>query len=285
MPVERAASAPRAATLAALACALAWGPQTAAQEAEADSLAAAVAGEWRPAADTERDVWRHPAETLAFLGVDPSGSIAEIDPIGGYYARILIPWISAHGGQYTAVVGEVDEENPELRDQLDALAADAGGTLEVAWGELSAESEGIAPPGSLDAVVTFRNVHNWAFEGFAEKAFTDFYAALKPGGTLGVVEHRLPEDSPIENPGNNGYMRQSYVISLAEAAGFELEATSEVNANPADTADHPVGVWTLAPTRASPRPGGPEAEGFDRAAYDAIGESDRMTLRFRKPAE
>jgi predicted methyltransferase len=267
----------------AAAAALAASAGAGAQDLEA-SLAAAIAGEQRPAADAERDVWRHPAETLAFFGVDPSGAIAEIDPIGGYYARILIPWISAHGGAYTAVVGEVDEENPELRSQLDALAADAGGTLEVAWGELSAESEAIAPAASLDAVVTFRNVHNWMGDGFAEKAFADFYAALKPGGVLGVVEHRLPESSPIPNDGRTrGYMRQSYVIELAEAAGFVLEATSEINANPADDADHPMGVWTLRPTRATPRPGTPEAEGFDRAAYDAIGESDRMTLRFRKP--
>jgi predicted methyltransferase len=246
------------------------------------ALAAAVAGDWRPASDTERDVWRHPAETLTFFGVDPSGAIAEIDPLGGYYARILIPWIAGSGGAYTAVVGDVDGENPELQAQLDELAANAGGTIEVGWGELSAAAAAIAPAGSLDAVVTFRNVHNWMGGDFGEKAFADFYAALKPGGILGLVEHRLPED--VAEPMRRGYVRQSHVIAMAEAAGFVFEESSELNANPADDADHPVGVWTLRPTRANPREGTPEAEGFDRAAHDAIGESDRMTLRFRKPA-
>jgi predicted methyltransferase len=248
------------------------------------SLTTAVAGDWRPDADTERDVWRHPAETLAFFGVDPSGAIAEIDPIGGYYARILVPWISANGGSYRAVVGELDDENPELKAQLAELAENAGGRLEIAYGELSATSDGIAPPSSLDAVLTFRNVHNWMMGDFADKAFADFYAALKPGGLLGVVEHRLPEDSAQPATGRTGYVRPSTAIALAEAAGFVLEAESEINANPADDADHAVGVWTLNPTRASPRPGTPQAEGFDRAAEDAVGESDRMTLRFRKPA-
>jgi predicted methyltransferase len=247
-----------------------------------ESLVAAVAGDWRPAADTERDVWRHPAETLGFFGIDPSGAIAEIDPIGGYYSRILVPWISGADGSYLAVVGGVDEENPELEAQLSELAEMAGGTLEVSYASLNAESGPIAPAGALDAVVTFRNVHNWMGDDFGEKAFADFYAALKPGGVLGLVEHRLPED--VEAPMRRGYVRQSHVIALAEAAGFVLEDTSEVNANPADDADHPVGVWTLKPTRANPREGTPEAEGFDRVAYDAIGESDRMTLRFRKPA-
>jgi predicted methyltransferase len=253
-------------------------------QAEPDpALVAAVAGDWRPETDTARDEWRHPVETLTFFGVDPSGAIAEVDPIGGFYARILIPWISGAGGSYMAVVGDVDDENPELRAQLETLAADAGGGVTVAYGELGAESAGVAPPGSLDAVLTFRNVHNWMGAGFGEKAFQDFYAALKPGGVLGLVEHRLPEDATAE-PMRRGYVKQSHVIALAEAAGFVFEESSEINANPADDTDHPVGVWTLRPTRAEPRPGTPEAEGFDRAAYDAIGESDRMTLRFRKPA-
>jgi predicted methyltransferase len=265
---------------AAAASLVVFAAASSAQDVE-PTLAAAVAGDWRPAADADRDVWRHPAETLTFFGVDPSGAIAEIDPIGGYYARILVPWISESGGSYRAVVGDVDDENPELRAQLDELAANAGGTVEVAWGELSADADGIAPAGSLDAVVTFRNVHNWMGRDFGDKAFADFYAALKPGGLLGLVEHRLPED--VAEPMRRGYVRQSQVIAMAEAVGFVLEETSELNANPADDADHPVGVWTLRPTRANPREGTPEAEGFDRAAYDAIGESDRMTLRFRKP--
>src|SRR5262249_17730382 len=136
--------------------------------------------------------------------------------------------------------------------------------------------------GSLDAVLTFRNVHNWLSAGFADKAFKDFYTALKPGGVLGVEEHRMPEGSSRPDDGRMGYVRQSYVIKLAEAAGFVLEDKSEANANPKDDTNHP--VWWLKPTRSGPRPGSPEAASFDRAAYDAIGESDRMTLRFRKPA-
>ncbi len=253
-----------------------------AQEPE-PGLVAAVAGDWRPEADTVRDEWRHPVETLTFFGIDPSSQIAEIDPIGGYYARILIPWISENGGSYRAVVGELDEENPELEAQLAALVANSGGTFELTYGELSATSAEIAPAGSLDAVVTFRNVHNWMGDDFGEKAFEDFFAALKPGGVLGVVEHRLPEDAGDE-PMRAGYVKESHVIALAEGAGFVLEETSDINANPADDHDHPVGVWTLKPSRATPREGTPQAQGFDRAAYDAIGESDRMTYRFRKPA-
>lgn len=251
-------------------------------------LAEAVANPARPAGDAARDVWRHPRETLEFFGLDPSGDIAEISPGGGYYARILAPWIAAHGGSYFAVLGSTDAENPQLRAQMDGLeaaVAESGAQLDIQYGALNAEAEGIAPPESLDAVLTFRNVHNWMGRGFVEKAFADFHAALRPGGVLGVVEHGLPENSTLGNTGETGYVRQSHVIALAEAAGFVFEEASEINANPADDADHPMGVWTLPPSRFSPREGTPEADGFDRAAYDAIGESDRMTLRFRKPAQ
>jgi predicted methyltransferase len=252
------------------------------------ALADAVANSSRPAADTARDMWRHPVETLEFFGIDPSGDIAEISPGGGYYARILAPWVAAQGGSYTAILGSTDAENPQLRAQMDALevaVAESGAQLAIRYGALNADAPAIAPPESLDAVLTFRNVHSWMGRGFAGKAFADFHAALRPGGVLGVVEHRLPEDSAVGNTGETGYVRQSHVIALAEAAGFVFEDASEINANPADDADHPMGVWTLPPSRFTPQPGTPEAEGFDRAAYDAIGESDRMTLRFRKPAE
>ena len=138
-------------------------------------------------------------------------------------------------------------------------------------------------PGSVDTILTFRNVHNFMMGNYAEKAFDDFYMALREGGTLGVVDHRLPSTREQDPQARSGYVQQDYVIGLGEEAGFELVSASEVNANPADTADHPFGVWTLAPTRRSAPRGQEAAADFDRSGYDAIGESDRMTLLFRKP--
>jgi len=139
------------------------------------------------------------------------------------------------------------------------------------------------PPESVDTILTFRNVHNWMGGGYADKAFEDFYAALKPGGILGVVEHRLPETREQDPTGRTGYVQESYMKDMAERAGFEFVASSEINANPLDTADHPMGVWTLPPRSLAPKEGSPEAADFDAAAYANIGESDRATLKFRKP--
>ncbi len=264
------------------------GAGTAQSQPAALSLDEAVAGEWRPDSDTVRDQWRHPRETLAFFGLDPAGKVAEVMPMGGYYARILLPWLAAHDGVYVAVIGSTTGQPIDMEAEIAALREDAdraGARIDIQPALFTADSPELAAPGSLDAVLTFRNVHNWMMGEYADKAFADFYAALKPGGVLGLVEHRLPEGASIGNTGRTGYVRPSHVIALAEAAGFVLEAQSEINANPADDADHPVGVWTLAPARAAPRPDSPDAEGFDRAQYDAIGESDRMTLRFRKPLD
>jgi predicted methyltransferase len=152
-------------------------------------------------------------------------------------------------------------------------------TLTVA----SRTSPGLAPDGTADAVLTFRNVHNWMAGGYADKIFADAFRALKPGGVLGVEEHRLPSARDQDLRATTGYVLESYVVQLAQNAGFVLEESSEINANPNDPADHPLGVWMLAPTLDQPQPGTPEAEGYDPAKYAAIGESDRMTLRFRKP--
>ena len=149
----------------------------------------------------------------------------------------------------------------------------------------SREAETVAPDGSADMVLTFRNVHNWKMSGYAEESFEKFHAALKPGGTLGVVEHRLQEDADVSLERTSGYLKESTVIALAEAAGFELLEKSEINANPDDTADHPFGVWTLPPTSRTADRNGNAPDGFDAARYLAIGESDRMTLKFVKPAE
>jgi len=154
-------------------------------------------------------------------------------------------------------------------------------TIQIA--EFGAGAAPIGEANSLDLLLSFRNVHNWMGGEYAEKAFADFYEVLKPGGILGIVEHRLPETA-VQNPkGRTGYVQESYMKSLAEKAGFEFVASSEVNANPKDTADHPVGVWTLPPRSATPKEGSPEADGFDAALYKNIGESDRATLKFRKP--
>ena len=252
-----------------------------------DSLEYAIAGEWRGEA-AARDVWRHPVETLNFFGVEPSSTVIEIWPGGGWYADILAPWIAANGGTYVAA--HFDAESPSeyrvrSRENFTARMADTGLYGEVEIVDFGHDSGPIVEAGTADAVLTFRNVHNWLIDGWGEKAFADFYDALRPGGVLGVVDHRLPSTAEQDPRARTGYVQEAYVIALAEEAGFELVGSSEINANPADTADHPFGVWTLPPSRRSPGDDDPAAADFDRAAYDAIGESDRMTLLFRKPVE
>ena len=249
------------------------------------TLEAAVAGAWRGAPAMARDDWRNPAETLDFFGVDPSGVIVEIWPGGGWYADILAPWIEANGGTYVAAWPPVDPDNERavaFRDRfLERFESDLYG--EATLVPFGPETGALMNEEPADAVLTFRNVHNWMGAGFAEKVFADFYAALKPGGVLGVVEHRLPASRVQDPRAATGYVQQDYVISLAEEAGFEFVGSSEVNANPADTADHPFGVWTLPPVSRTSAFGEPADPDFDPAPYDAIGESDRMTLLFRKP--
>jgi len=248
------------------------------------SLAWAVAGDWR-AENAARDGSRNPSETLEFFGVDPSGVVVEITPGGGWYTEILAPWINANGGRYVAAHFPASSEaRQQLIDDFAARFADApfGGVENTSFGP---DIDAIVEAGTADAILTFRNTHGWMRGGFAEKAFADFHTALKPGGVLGLVQHRLPSTVEQDPRAMSGYVQQDYVIAMAEEAGFVFEEASEINANPADTADHPFGVWTLQPVaRTSPFGEDPDPE-FDRAPYDAIGESDRMTLRFRKPAE
>ncbi|MFC4725607.1 class I SAM-dependent methyltransferase [Glycocaulis abyssi] len=252
-------------------------------EPETGSLAWAVAGEWRADA-VARDVWRNPLETLEFFGVDPSGTLVEIWPAGGWYTQVLAPWIAANGGSYVAAHFDPagsEQTQAFIDGYAERFSAPLFGEIEIA--AFGPDTGPIVPEGSADAVLTFRNVHNWMARGFEEKAFADFYAALRPGGVLGVVEHRLPASQPQDPRAATGYVQEDYVIALATEAGFELVGSSEVNANPADTADHPFGVWTLPPVLLSaPRGEEPDPD-FDRAPYESIGESDRMTLLFRKP--
>jgi predicted methyltransferase len=239
----------------------------------------AIAGAHRSEANRARDKYRHPKETLTFFGIKPNMTVVEIAPGGGWYTEILGPYL-ANGGTLYAAAG-----NPAASERAAKAVADFKARLAAtpATSKVQVTSFGqdhydsLAPAGSADAVLTFRNVHNWYSAGFAPQAFQAFYKALKPGGVLGVVEHRLPENRPDEAMKTSGYMKKSEVVKLAEAAGFKLVGESEVNGNPKDTADYPKGVWTLPPNF---------AEGDkDRAKYATIGESDRMTLRFVKPAK
>jgi predicted methyltransferase len=249
-------------------------------EATATSpFASALAGDWRSEKNRARDPYRHPAETLAFFGVEPTQTLIEIWPGGGWYAELLAPALNAHG-HYVAVVPKALPESPARvqrdNDRLRAMFSarpDLYSNAEIREAVDSAPVLG--PPESADVVVTFRNAHNWVMAGNEQAFFRAFYAVLKPGGTLGVVDHRAAPDQPPAEMKTSGYLPQAYVIALAEAAGFELVASSELNANPKDTKDYPEGVWTLPPTYT--------LGDKDREKYAAIGESDRMTLRFRKP--
>ena len=240
-----------------------------------DAIAAAVAAPTRTPANTPRDKYRHPAETLAFFGVKPGDTVVELWPGGGWYTEILAPLAKAGGGTlYAAAPWERG-----LNKIKEKQAADAGTYGAVKLAEFPATGAGTkVPDGSADVVLTFRNVHNWRFGGAdkAADAFKQIFAMLKPGGTLGVVEHRLAESDDSAKEEKSGYMKKSSIVAFAEAAGFKLAGESEINANPKDSKDYPKGVWTLPPNLT-------EGE-TDRAKYVAIGESDRMTLKFVKPA-
>ncbi|MCF7223578.1 class I SAM-dependent methyltransferase [Marilutibacter chinensis] len=247
----------------------------------ADALAAAVSGDWRDPANTARDRYRHPAETLAFFGIAPDQTVIEITPGGGWYAEILAPYLRENGHYIAAVWDDAIEGQPDYRYRLNKelrgkFAGNAAvyGTPEVRVFDPKAPVFG--PAASADAVVTFRNAHNWVAAGDGAAYFKAFFDVLKPGGTLGVVDHRAKPGTDAETMNESGYLTEDLVIGLATSAGFELAEKSEVNANPADTADHPNGVWTLPPSN--------RHDEADDARYQAIGESDRMTLRFVKPA-
>jgi len=253
-----------------------------------NALEKAVAGNWRMDAEKARDQYRHPAETLAFFGIKPTDTVVEIYPGGGWYTAILGPYLKTGGGKLYAAHPDPASSRGN-KANVDAYTAafvqhpETYGTIEVTIA--SKQSSAMAPDGTADAVLTFRNIHNWMAGGYAEKIFADAYRALKPGGVLGVEEHRMPSARDQDLTASTGYVQQSYVIQLGERAGFKFEESSEINANKKDTADHPLGVWMLPPNMRAPAPGAPEAAGYDPEKYKAIGESDRMTLRFRKPAD
>jgi len=241
--------------------------------APSPALIAAVKAPSRTAANVARDKYRHPAETLAFFGVKPTDTVVEIWPAGGWYTEILAPYL-AKGGRYIAAA-----PSEKARGGVQKLiAANAAAYGKIGFATFpSADAPDRVPAGTADVVLTFRNVHNWSFgpTDQTQAAFDQMFAMLKPGGTLGVVEHRLPENAKGITEAKSGYMKRSSVIAHATRAGFKLAGESSVNANPKDSHDYPKGVWTLPPNY---------AEGDkDRARYAAIGESDRMTLKFIKP--
>ena len=264
---------------------------TSAQTAEPGSNAidAAVAAATRSESNVARDGARHPAETLAFFGIEPDMQVLEIWPGGGgWYTEILAPLLADEGNLTVAVIGagHVDFENERLAGLFtrfnqqfrDKIAADPQTYGGITLTELWAPTElNMVEPGSQDMIVTFHNLHNWLAWGQSEQVLASFYDALKPGGLLGMTDHRATPGKEVDPKATNGYVDQEFAISTIEAAGFEFVAASDVNANPKDTADHPAGVWTLPPTMAL---------GDDNAEhYRAIGESDRLTLLFRKPSE
>ncbi|WP_233840773.1 methyltransferase [Dyella sp. 2HG41-7] len=250
-------------------------PPTSASDFTAGQLDAVIAGSWRSAHNKARDVYRHPKGTLQFFGLQPDETVIEITPAAGWYTEILAPLLRDNGHYIAAVPGgngSEDRQNADvLRDKFKADPAEYGKASIVVF---NPKTPVFGPPGSADMVLTFRNVHNWAEAGTAEAYFKAFYAVLKPGGTLGVEDHRAAPGASFDAVKSSGYLPTDYVIKLATDAGFKLDEQSEINANPKDTKNYAKGVWTLPPTLT--------LGDQDRDKYLAIGESDRMTLRFVK---
>ncbi len=244
---------------------------------------AVIAGKWRKD-QSVRDQYRNPKQTLEFFGIAPGQTVIEISPGGGWYTNIIAPYVNRTGGKYIAAVFDesLGERYVAANKRFFTKFSDKDLYGEINSVQFGPKS-GTMCNACADIVLSFRNVHSWMGGGYAEKAFSDFYAALKPGGVLGVVGHRLPETAEQNPKAPTGYVQASYVKDLAKRAGFEFVASSEINANPKDTADHPYGVWTLPPASRTPKEGEKAPEGFDAAKYKQIGESDRFTLKFRKP--
>jgi predicted methyltransferase len=269
-----------AAAIVVLTLALAAAPMGAfAQGAGPPSLQALAAGAQRSPANRARDPYRHPVELLTFFGVPDNAAVIEILPgASGYWTEILAPYLKERG-RYIAAIDDGESASPEARRENagfeSKIAADPADYSKVEIAEFHPGAKEIAPAGTADFVLTFRNIHNWMAAGTADQAFQTFFRALKSGGILGLEEHRGRADQPQDPAAKSGYVRQDYAIALAEAAGFKLVAASEVNANPRDTKDYPVGVWALPPTY--------RLKDQDRDKYAAIGESDRFVLKFVKP--
>lgn len=238
-------------------------------------------GEHRPEENIARNRYRHPAETLTFFGIEDGMTVMEIWPGGGWYTEVLAPVMRDHGKLIVATWDPAVEGQPAYRYKLPKKMAETFANNPQVYDQV--ETEYFSPPGStslgdaesIDAIVTFRNTHGWVSGGVAQEIFAEFARVLKPGGILGVVQHRANEGTDPSVTAKMGYLSEQAVKELATGAGFVFEESSEVNANPKDSTDHPKGVWTLPP--------GFRLGDEDKEKYAAIGESDRMTLRFRKP--
>jgi len=270
----------RALAGATVAAAMFAAPATAKTDAATEAaLKQAIAGAHRAEANKARDKYRHPLETLTFIGLNKNMKVLEVWPGGGYWTEILAPvlkenYIAAHfdPARSEGAKKQVDTFKAMLAKNEALFGKPTVAVLMPQTNQMTP-----VPPGSVDMVLTFRNIHNWMAQGQEDAMFKAFYDALKPGGYLGVEEHRAKTDQPQDPKAVSGYVREDYAQALAEKAGFKLVAKSEINANPKDTKDYPKGVWTLPPTF---------REGdVDRAKYEAIGESDRFTHLYQKPAK
>ena len=243
------------------------------------SLAQVLAGEQRSASHKARDQYRHPQQTLNFFGFNNKMTVVEITPGGGWYMEVLAPALKGSGKYYAAQYPDTGKDDYYSNSRKKLLKKIASNKLysEVTVTDFTPkQSSELAPQGSADLVLTFRNLHNWGEAGM-KQVFNDAYRALKSGGVLGVVEHNMPTTQNWETNKRSGYVPKAMVIKIAKAAGFKLVASSDINANPKDNANHPRGVWTLPPVlRLGEK---------DKAKYLAIGESDRMTLKFAKLAD
>lgn len=259
--------------------------ETPAAASSVATLDTAIAGSWRSDSNVARDNYRHPKETLEFFGIEPDDSVVEIWPGGGYYTEVIAPYLKDNGKYYAAMTDTSSDFGKRAMDSFtEAFISKPDLYGDIGVVTLSRESGPMFDTPTADYVLTFRNIHNWMAGNYDDKIFRDAFAALKPGGILGVVEHRL-NSADEQIPGApSGYVHEDYVKQQAAAAGFEFVGSSEVNANPNDTKDHPYGVWTLPPNLRSENRDGSVAETYQgEDFYTGIGESDRMTLMFKKP--
>jgi predicted methyltransferase len=247
-----------------------------------------ASGTWRTPANVERDKFRKPIDALTFWGLKPGMTILELSPGGGWWTEILAPYARLTKGRY--ITTGADLGNPELsqaardaRANFEKRFADQAIYGQVTVVNFGPKSVGLGDPNSVDFVLNGRNIHNWMAQGTLDKVMAESFAVLKPGGILAIEEHRNAPGTTQDPKAPTGYVTEAFVIAAAEKAGFKLAERSDLYANPKDDRDHPFGVWTLPPTRRTAPQGQPADPNFDSKPYDAIGESDRMALRFVKP--
>jgi len=262
--------------------------EDAARAATDAALNSAVGGAWRTPSNVARDGYRKPEAALSFWGLKPGMTILELQPGGGYWTEILAPYARQTGGVYKTTAADL--ENPELsqaareaRAKFEERFADTAIYGKVVYLNFGAKSVGLGPDGSVDFVLNGRNIHNWMAAGTLDKVLAESFAALKSGGILAIEEHRNAKGAAQDPKAATGYVTEAFVIEAAQRAGFRLDARTELYANPKDDRDHPFGVWTLPPVLRTAPQGQPADPNFDSAPYKAIGESDRMALRFVKP--